>query len=156
MKTYWLFEYGKRKGGGMKQCNTCKSWLDLHCYHDSARGKSGKHSQCIRCKGSKNAAAYKRGMTYLINLVASHGCKDCGERDYRKLEFDHLSIKNFSPFNEANRPISSLDAEIALCEVVCCNCHQLRTLQRANSYRWRLWQSEHEQHQNDAICAEAA
>ena len=140
----------------MKQCARCKSWIALHNFNDDPAGRLAKQANCRTCQAGLNAKAYRRGMTYLINYMAANGCKDCAERDYRKLEFDHLSTKNFSPFRLASLSISKLDAEIALCEVVCCNCHQLRTLQRADSYRWRLWQSEHEQYENDAIGAAAA
>jgi hypothetical protein len=110
--------------------------------------------QTVRSSQARSRIQARHDVSY--KPISAHGCKDCGERDYRKLEFDHLSVKNFSPFRRAHQHISKLDAEIALCEVVCCNCHQLRTLQRADSYRWRLWQSEHEQYENDAIGAAAA
>jgi hypothetical protein len=61
------------------------------------------------------------------------GCTDCGyNKDARALEFDHL------PGTEKQRTVASLLyasweviwAEVAKCEVVCANCHAIRTMDR--------------------------
>ena len=74
---------------------------------------------------------------YILKYLLEHPCKDCGEDDIRVLQFDHLSDKKGDITNLMNRySLKVLMAEIAKCDVVCCNCHQIRTLTRANS--WRL------------------
>ena len=61
------------------------------------------------------------------------GCVDCGyNADHRALEFDHL------PGNEKKRTVGSMMyhswehiwAEVVKCEVVCANCHAIRTMDR--------------------------
>jgi hypothetical protein len=61
------------------------------------------------------------------------GCVDCGyNQDARALEFDH------KPGTEKVRTVASLTyaswqviwAEVAKCEVVCANCHAIRTMDR--------------------------
>jgi hypothetical protein len=63
----------------------------------------------------------------------TQGCIDCGyNKDARALEFDHR------PGTKKNRTVASsmyasweyIWAEIAKCDVVCCNCHAIRTFER--------------------------
>lgn len=64
------------------------------------------------------------------------GCADCGYKVHpAALEFDHLPefgprqitvAKLKSPFT----PMANIMAEIAKCEVVCANCHNIRTDRR--------------------------
>lgn len=70
------------------------------------------------------------------NYLLLHPCIDCGERDPIVLEFDHRDPSNKT--NEVTSLIRSsswkkiLD-EIKKCDVVCTNCHRIRT---AHQYKW--------------------
>jgi hypothetical protein len=80
------------------------------------------------------------------NRVASHkrlvvnrwkrrkGCVDCGYKaNYDALELDHLFGKKGNYRTVASLMYASWKAikeEIAKCEVVCANCHAIRTRQR--------------------------
>lgn len=87
-------------------------------------GKSKAEVQKARADERRNAvAAYK----------LAQGCADCGYNENAlALEFDHL------PGTEKKRTVASLMynsweaiwAEIAKCEVVCANCHAIRTFTR--------------------------
>lgn len=61
------------------------------------------------------------------------GCVDCGYAERAVvLEFDHLPgfEKKFVIGQAANRSRDAVLREIAKCEVVCCNCHRIRTYDR--------------------------
>jgi hypothetical protein len=62
------------------------------------------------------------------------GCKDCGmPHPYYVLQFDHLEGSNkVAGINELIRSTTreAVLAEIAKCEVVCANCHAIRTFKR--------------------------
>lgn len=59
------------------------------------------------------------------------GCVDCGIKDVRVLDFDHVrGVKLFTIGNKNSLSEKRLRAEIAKCEVVCANCHRIRTAQR--------------------------
>ena len=61
------------------------------------------------------------------------GCVDCGYNAHpAALDWDHLpgSKKLFSIGQEKYRPIPQLLEEIAKCELVCANCHRIRTATR--------------------------
>lgn len=62
------------------------------------------------------------------------GCVDCGYKsNYNALELDHLFGKKDNYRTVASLMYASwriIKEEIAKCEVVCCNCHAIRTRSR--------------------------
>jgi hypothetical protein len=58
------------------------------------------------------------------------GCKDCGyNKHHVALDFDHIS--NDKELNVCNaKSIDQAKKEIEKCEVVCSNCHRIRTYER--------------------------
>jgi hypothetical protein len=70
-------------------------------------------------------------------LVAGR-CVDCGETDPLVLEFDHVGTKRGQISTMVwNVGLSKLEAEIAECELRCCNCHRRITALRRRSDRER-------------------
>jgi len=65
---------------------------------------------------------------------------DCSESDVRVLEFDHLGDKlaDVSALVRASS-LAKIQAEVAKCDVVCANCHRIRTRTRVGDYRHRAW-----------------
>ena len=58
-------------------------------------------------------------------------CVDCGNTDIRVLEFDHLpSNKKLFGISGNRVGIARLKEEIKKCDVVCANCHRIRTVER--------------------------
>jgi 5-methylcytosine-specific restriction endonuclease McrA len=80
---------------------------------------------------------------YVIEILKSGACTDCGVTDPAVLEFDHIGPKTMEVgklVRESYR-LQRVAAEIANCELVCANCHRRRTRRRARSWRtdpdWR-------------------
>lgn len=69
---------------------------------------------------------------FLRRVKVLFGCKDCGIKDWRVLDFDHLNNKKFNISQAVSRGMSikTLRQEIKKCEVVCANCHRIRTRTR--------------------------
>ena len=95
-------------------------------YKDSAIRREREHARANEKRLA--LAAYK----------VEKGCVDCGyNQDARALEFDHL------PGEEKLRTVASLCyaswdviwAEVDKCEVVCANCHAIRTMDRIEKAR---------------------
>lgn len=64
------------------------------------------------------------------DIKLARGCKDCGYCGHPDaLEFDHLRDKKFT-IAEGRRNVDKLLEEIEKCEVVCANCHRIRTANR--------------------------
>lgn len=57
-------------------------------------------------------------------------CKQCGIEDHRLLDFDHIdpATKAFAISNNFYKPLGDLMAEVEKCQLLCANCHRLKTL----------------------------
>lgn len=71
--------------------------------------------------------------------VRTHPCVDCGEKDWRVLEFDHRNrtMKKAAVSNLITQGISidRIEQEIAQCDVRCANCHRRRTIKQLGWYK---------------------
>jgi len=67
---------------------------------------------------------------FLAEYKIKMGCKDCGyKKHHSALEFDH--IKGKKQINIAfAKSIGQAKKEIEKCEIVCSNCHRIRTYNR--------------------------
>ena len=75
----------------------------------------------------------KRNRDFIKNYLKTHPCIDCGNSDIRVLEFDHVrGIKsgNISHSIRNNWSIDKIKEEIKKCEVRCCNCNRIVTIER--------------------------
>jgi hypothetical protein len=78
-------------------------------------------------------ARSEENFKFVTELKLKMGCIDCGYRDHpAALDFDHLP--GFEKRGGIARMMgyhrNTLLAEIAKCEVVCSNCHRIRTWKR--------------------------
>lgn len=93
-----------------------------------------------RHKANKERAREK-AKEYVANYLATHPCSDCQQSNAILLTFDHVRGNkrgNISDMVLDGLGLETIKAEILLCEVVCFNCHALRTQKRERSYRWRM------------------
>lgn len=70
---------------------------------------------------------------YIWSYKENMGCQDCGEKfPYFVLDFDHRQNKSFSIANwtRHTQNIEDIKKEIEKCDVVCANCHRIRTHER--------------------------
>ena len=70
------------------------------------------------------------GREYIWNYLSSHPCVDCGQSNPTVLEFHHVRGKKKKEVTRLVRDGYSLKViqkEISKCDVVCANCHKLRT-----------------------------
>ena len=73
--------------------------------------------------------AIKRNRKFIDEYLRSHPCTDCGFKDIRCLEFDHIKNK-FKPISlmvQNGSSIKNIEKEIEKCEVRCANCHRIKT-----------------------------
>ena len=113
-------------------------------YRDPARQR-----ECARRHYQRNKAEYlernnkKRGemRAYVQELKARMPCADCKSRfPHYVMDFDHRDDKTKSDI--VSRLINQLSwkrllAEIEKCDLVCANCHRIRTFARLGSTRGR-------------------
>jgi len=68
--------------------------------------------------------------TYIRDLKENSPCRDCGKfYPYYVMDFDHVRGKKHANVMELIPTLSKkkIDEEIAKCEIVCSNCHRIRT-----------------------------
>lgn len=138
----------------MKQCFRCNQTKPLEDFSWRNKTKNTRHSWCKVCRKEYDAAQWKSGNKkkttiekrqtnrlkleqYLVDYWKTHPCVDCGETNIIKLDFDHLRDKKANLANMiANQcSIKTIATEIEKCEVVCKNCHAIRTATRGKSWR---------------------
>jgi uncharacterized protein YktB (UPF0637 family) len=68
----------------------------------------------------------------LANIKENAGCADCGIKNQIILDFDHLKDKkyNISQMIRDGFSWKAIMKEVEKCEVVCANCHRIRTHKR--------------------------
>ena len=75
-----------------------------------------------------------RNKEYVQNLKSTNPCTDCGQKyHFSQMDFDHVNDdKEFNLAIATNATISldRIKLEIEKCELVCSNCHRLRTWKR--------------------------
>lgn len=79
---------------------------------------------------SKDRRDFRR--EHIGKIKLSSGCVDCGYKGHvEALDFDHMPGSNkLFEIGRVHTSLQKLDAEIAKCEVVCANCHRIRTANR--------------------------
>jgi protein-arginine kinase activator protein McsA len=68
------------------------------------------------------------------SIKLKHGCADCGWAEWpRGLDWDHVrgvKVAGVATLIANGRAWSEVEGEMAKCEVVCANCHRVRTAER--------------------------
>jgi hypothetical protein len=137
----------------MKKCTICKADKDPSEFNKNKGKKDGLNNICRACSRSKSKNYYlKKGVyhknqvvkrnkkyreqlkEFFLNYLRNSSCKDCGVKDIRVLEFDHLpeyvKKNNVSTMYKRNYSIKTILDELRKCDVVCANCHRIRTAER--------------------------
>lgn len=136
----------------MKNCPMCKTSLPFEAFNKNSSRPDGLGSNCRECQKkirkrhytnnsqkvfSEVRARKQRLQDYIWSVKNNSQCKDCGESNPIVLEFDHIGDKEFNISAAVTRGLSQtrIAAEIAKCEVVCANCHRIRTHTRGKWVR---------------------
>lgn len=123
--------------------NRAKGSTDSHC-RPCRRDYGREHYLANKARYIAQAAVIKAKLRqertqFLIDYFTEHPCVDCGESDPVVLEFDHLGDKRFEIGSRlCSYSWQTVLDEIAKCEVVCANCHRVRTARRRGSLRLLL------------------
>jgi len=141
----------------MKQCTKCKEDKILQEFNKNKSRKDGYNNICRICSNERSRKYYlennnkhrkvisernnkNRNISrdYVLEILKKSKCKDCGNNDIRVLEFDHLKnkFKNVSSLISAGYSVEIIQNEINKCDVICANCHRIRTINRSfKNYR---------------------
>ncbi len=79
-------------------------------------------------------------MTAYVNDLKAAPCVDCGGRfPAVAMDFDHISGTKLIGISELRHynSLARLQRELEKCEVVCANCHRVRTAARERPWGWQ-------------------
>lgn len=121
----------------IKRCYKCKKNKTLHLFHKDKSKKDGLNSLCKKCnlKANKQRRNTRRQFVFDI-LKDCGGCIDCGEANISTLQFDHVKGKKIANVSwlVKNSNLNKIKKEILKCQIVCANCHAIRTSRISNWY----------------------
>jgi hypothetical protein len=136
----------------MKTCGKCKLSKNESDFSWKNKSKGTLQSFCKECQKEYRKIHYESNKQYYVDKSAKwrdservrfftwlkkQSCTDCGNKDFRVLEFDHLGDKEFGiAAGIGMMTFESLQTELDKCEVVCANCHRIRTTNRGNHYKY--------------------
>lgn len=138
----------------MPTCSKCKKLKNRKFFSICNGNKNGLQNICKLCtkiydktrleyKKVYNKNFRKRNLDYIYKYLSSKKCIDCGESNLLVLEFDHLYEKKDNIISMSNKKsLDDIKDEIKKCEVVCANCHRIRTAKRNNSYRLEFYNGD--------------
>jgi hypothetical protein len=120
-----LGEFNRHGTGRQWWCRAC-----FRAYYGERRGHHRARTNALKARRVADAQAY------VLGVLSSRRCAECGAGDPVVLEFDHVGPKRADVATLVRRGVrlEVLAAEIGRCEVVCANCHRRRTARRSG---WR-------------------
>jgi hypothetical protein len=130
----------------MKTCFKCKISKDLLDFSKNPKRPDGLNSQCKNChkeyrklhyeankkKYIKKAKKWRKTFCNWVDTLKMAPCVDCKiQYPPYVMDFDHLHDKEFTISSvKADKGKQKVLDEIKKCELVCSNCHRIRTHKR--------------------------
>jgi hypothetical protein len=132
----------------MKKCGSCRKTLPLDRFH---RRGAGYQTWCKQCRRVYDRDYHRRHGSLRVRqarlrhealvgwyreLKTDRPCADCrGRFHHAAMTWDHLpgvrKVAEVSTLAYHTHSRASVLAEIAKCELVCANCHAVRSFERA-------------------------
>lgn len=113
----------------------------IDCMRKYLRDYVKRHARKMAAQQRKRTKNYHDNIkTWFCEYLTDKKCKDCGYNNILALEFDHVNNDkeaNVCRLISKRRPKNIIMAEINKCDIVCANCHRIRTQTRANTYKVR-------------------
>lgn len=112
-------------------CMKCKKVYSLD------NKDKGKAYNCKSCEKERQKNQRSNGRQFIYDYLKDNECVDCGETNPIVLEFDHRNpdTKEYNVSNMTTRKIEVIQTEIDKCDVVCANCHRIRTAKQQGWYK---------------------
>lgn len=134
----------------MKTCTVCKQEKDLSMFNKNKNKKDGYQTLCRECSNARSRKYYtdniehhkketnrrrkeykKLAQAYVRKLKESTPCADCGSfYPWPVMDFDHQreKVEDVSRLVNNGSSLNTIKDEIDKCEIVCANCHRMRSL----------------------------
>lgn len=133
------------KDGFRSQCKICiakyqkiyrkKSSTSIKLYNKNYR--ISEKTKLIAKKRLYQKRAITRNKLFISSYLDTHFCINCNESNKPLLQFDHLLNKKskISSLVKLGYSLSTILSEISKCQVLCANCHRIKTATTHRFYR---------------------
>lgn len=115
------------------QAKRASSLRSAKKFFATAKGKAAR-ARVLAKHGARHAREHRARLRAMLHEFKARPCADCaGTFDPVCMDFDHRpgESKLFDiSDNLGGRAIAATLAEIAKCDIVCANCHRIRTLRK--------------------------
>lgn len=129
-----------------RACVACRKTQPAGAFLAAPGFARGRMEECKSCYGARVARSVGKSSLSRAQLVAmvqtakSLPCSDCGsEYPGPCMEFDHVPDRGEKMFSLSRLPPSvdeeAVRREVAKCDLLCANCHRLRTVERGGVKR---------------------
>lgn len=127
----------KLKPNGWKMCRACRSEAQRRDSQKNRERRSRYHKNWSEQNRERVSEYKKAGYQKIREMIDSYKrdkpCTDCGQVfPPCVMDFDH--VRGTKKFNVGlAKNLTQLAQEIEKCELVCANCHRIRTFTRSRS-----------------------
>lgn len=157
----------------MKTCSKCKTEKTTQEFYSNRSKKDGRSNWCKICLKRRERERYasdeerraaiaaifekrvQENKEKLWKLLNESACTDCDISHPLVLEFDHRDpLKSATTIRAGSMATSGrswkkIQAEIDKCDIVCANCHNIRTAKSFDTWKWQRF-SRTASHQRQA------
>lgn len=125
-----------------KRCYSCRRLLPIEAFavirNRKVPGKEFRNPRCSRCRAYRQKGSPRvQAMRAWLSEQKARPCKDCGQVFPEVcMDFDHVVGEkqwNIAAMIVGGRSFEQLKEEVSKCELVCSNCHRVRTAKRLAS-----------------------
>ena len=124
------WEY-KKLGKRQARCKYCQSELGKLHYQNNKDSYNKRHRIC-------KAEVMLKNTSLIAIYLSTHPCIACGQTDIRLLEFDHVrgqKSRGIADLVSWGFNWSTIEAEIAKCDIRCANCHRIKSIENGRGWR---------------------
>jgi len=121
-----------------KRCCECQVEKSFNEFYKNKKSKDGLEYKCKKCTKKRDSLRHQKRLTekkkWILDFKTNNPCKDCKNQYHPwAMEFDHINKDKTCCISEMMHKRSSLKRlkkEVDKCELVCANCHRIRTYNR--------------------------
>jgi hypothetical protein len=130
-----------KSGNRAKTCEPCLKGNRNRTRREKGQRDGITESGHYRQQNPEKVAALRRkyrtrNLNHVMLIKSKSVCADCGlQYPPVCMDFDHTGsdkVRDISVLVTQGASIAAIDAEIAKCELVCANCHRIRTARRGD------------------------
>lgn len=120
-------EEKKTKNYPAKKCSDCKQIFSREKFYKDKSSASGLYDKCIECHKIHSKEIDDKIYEHKKNKKLNKKCELCGMDDIRLLQNDHVDPKSKNFTIASQRNLKKVDEEWEKTQLLCNNCHRLKS-----------------------------